>query len=225
MAGGAQNQAVTITRQADGRHAITDAQGNVLGLHNSPVSAARQASTYFGQPTAEPMEYGAAHTAAQAPVYTPNSLQAAQEKGDNGQQAAQLMQQQLMQKAAVAQVAAHAQNQALLPARQANGTPEQIAQANGGPVPSAQAQAAQLAQHQANVNLVNRLSAPGQPNHDSTAQLQAAWNAFHPNAMTATIGAPTAPVGKPINMTPGGGNTGGPPQAGTVMTPGPIRKS
>lgn len=57
-------QEVTIRRQQDGRHAVMDQYGNVLGLHNSPVSAARQVSSYFGQPTAEPMEPGVIHTLA-----------------------------------------------------------------------------------------------------------------------------------------------------------------
>lgn len=67
---------VSITRQPDGRHAVTDAQGNVLGLHNSPVSAARQVSSYFGQPTAEAMEPGVQHTLAGTPAPTNQDLAA-----------------------------------------------------------------------------------------------------------------------------------------------------
>lgn len=63
----AEQPEVTVRRQADGRHAVIDGQGNILGLHNSPVSAARQVSSYFGQPTAEPMEPGVQHTMAGTP--------------------------------------------------------------------------------------------------------------------------------------------------------------
>lgn len=59
---------VTVRRQQDGRHAVIDQHGNVLGLHNSPVSAARQVSAYFGQPTAEPVEPGVMHTMAGTPA-------------------------------------------------------------------------------------------------------------------------------------------------------------
>lgn len=37
-----------IERQQDGRHAVMDAKGTILGLHNSPWSAARQMHDYFG---------------------------------------------------------------------------------------------------------------------------------------------------------------------------------
>lgn len=39
---------VRIERQADGRHAVMDAGGAVLGIHKSPWSAARQMHDYFG---------------------------------------------------------------------------------------------------------------------------------------------------------------------------------
>lgn len=54
---------VTIQRQQDGRHAVMDASGAVLGLHNSPWSAARQMHDYFNavepgdvEPAREEME-------------------------------------------------------------------------------------------------------------------------------------------------------------------------
>jgi hypothetical protein len=39
---------VTIQRQPDGRHAVMDAGGAVMGMHKSPFSAARQLHDYFG---------------------------------------------------------------------------------------------------------------------------------------------------------------------------------
>lgn len=39
---------VTIQRMPDGRHAVMSPQGSVLGMHNSPFSAARQVHDYFG---------------------------------------------------------------------------------------------------------------------------------------------------------------------------------
>lgn len=39
---------VTIQRQSDGRHAVMDATGAVMGMHKSPFSAARQLHDYFG---------------------------------------------------------------------------------------------------------------------------------------------------------------------------------
>lgn len=39
---------VTIQRMPDGRHAVMSPEGNVLGLHKSPFSAARQVHDYFG---------------------------------------------------------------------------------------------------------------------------------------------------------------------------------
>lgn len=39
---------VRIERQADGRHAVMDATGKMLGLHKSPWSAARQMHDYYG---------------------------------------------------------------------------------------------------------------------------------------------------------------------------------
>lgn len=38
-----------IERQKDGRHAVMDSSGRVMGLHNSVWSAARQLHQYFGQ--------------------------------------------------------------------------------------------------------------------------------------------------------------------------------
>lgn len=39
---------ITITRQKDGRHHVIDAEGRVLGKHNSVFSAARQLHEYHG---------------------------------------------------------------------------------------------------------------------------------------------------------------------------------
>lgn len=39
---------VGIKRERDGRHTLTDADGNVLGRHNSVWSAARQLHDYYG---------------------------------------------------------------------------------------------------------------------------------------------------------------------------------
>lgn len=39
--------AVTLTRHPDGRHAVLDAEGNLLGLHNSLASAQRQVQDYY----------------------------------------------------------------------------------------------------------------------------------------------------------------------------------
>lgn len=44
---------IVIERQPDGRHAVKDATGAVMGMHKSPFSAARQLHDYFG-----PVEQG-----------------------------------------------------------------------------------------------------------------------------------------------------------------------
>jgi hypothetical protein len=41
---------VRIERQADGRHHVMDAEGQVLGKHNSVFSAARQVHEYHTPP-------------------------------------------------------------------------------------------------------------------------------------------------------------------------------
>jgi hypothetical protein len=55
---------VRIERQADGRHAVMDATGKLLGLHKSPWSAARQMHDYYG---AAPMDDSKLAQAAVAP--------------------------------------------------------------------------------------------------------------------------------------------------------------
>lgn len=64
MAGPANPPApMVIQRMPDGRHAVMDGAGTVMGLHKSPFSAARQIHEYFGpvepgdvEPAREQME-------------------------------------------------------------------------------------------------------------------------------------------------------------------------
>lgn len=42
----------TIERMPDGRHAVKNAAGMVVGMHNSPFSAARQVHEYYGPTSA-----------------------------------------------------------------------------------------------------------------------------------------------------------------------------
>jgi len=49
---------VSIQRQSDGRHHVMDAEGKVLGKHNSPWSAARQMHEYFAKENLEARNVG-----------------------------------------------------------------------------------------------------------------------------------------------------------------------
>lgn len=195
MAGNKQpdQQAVTVTRQPDGRHAVTDASGNVLGLHNSPVSAARQVSSYLGAPTAEPMEPGVQHTLAGTPapgapgpmVMSPAQQIAAQQavQGRLMAQGANPPQQAVTPGSGVTPPGSVPSSTATMPS-QSGALQAALGQAALPPT-SAQLAAPQLlAQHAANVALVSHLAGPNGPAATPAAQLQA-YQAFHQPATAA----------------------------------------
>ena len=56
--------AAAIVRNPDGRHAVMDQHGKLVGLHNSHLSALRQLTDYFGSPhVGTPPEIGNAASA------------------------------------------------------------------------------------------------------------------------------------------------------------------
>jgi hypothetical protein len=246
---------MSIQQQPDGRHAVLNGNGQAVGLHNSMRSAQRQLEDYYtppapapagGQPTGPGNQAqgeaastpSTALTSAQSAMMAPQmgSAQTPQYTGMNPM--GQLAEAAMSQTGHPAQAAMQAQAQAQQAQAQAHAN--QLAGIQAGQQTAAHVLAntlgpnatnPQTVQNAINAQRVQGLAngamqpAGGPPN---AAQLQAAYNAFHPQSQMGGPGAvslgmsPLAAVtlGHAPVMTPGGGAGGAPPSPGTTMTPG-----
>lgn len=200
---------MSLEQQPDGRHAVMNEQGQVVGLHNSLKSAQRQLEDYYTPQPEAPGSAGsgaAAAPAAQLPNAAP--LQQAQaalmahQVGAAQVPAPVVAPGQVM--SPMAALADHLMSQPGHPAApympQAASAQQAVANhlagLKAGQDFAAQALASRAAapaaapgwggalQHANNVDLVNRLSGPNGPAATPAAQLQA-FTAFHPGARAA----------------------------------------
>jgi hypothetical protein len=240
---------MSIQQQPDGRHAVLNENGQAVGIHNSMRSAQRQLEDYYTPPAPAPAAgqttgpgnqaagvapstpstaLTASQTAMMSPTMaaaqTPAPAPAAQPPGMNPM--GQLAESAMSQPGHPAAAAMQAQANQLAGIQAGQQTAAHVLANTLGP----NATNPQTVQNAINAQRVQGLASgaiqqPGGP--PNAAQLQAAYNAFHPQNQMGGPGAvslgmsPLAAVslGHGPVMTPGGGTGGAPPRAGTTMQP------